>query len=83
MCGRCKVKMDKWVEMGPEGSVLVYTVIEQSFWDALQDGMKEVPFTAAYIGLDGPYDVAFAHVLKETDPEKLKIGMPVDVYLSR
>ena len=77
MCGRCRVKNDKWVEMGPEGTVLLYTIVEQSFWDALIDGMKPVPFTAAYIELDGPYPVAFAHVLKETNPEKLRIGMRV------
>ncbi len=77
VCGRCKVKMGEWIEMGPNGTVLLYTIVEQSFWDALIDGMKEVPFTAAYIELDGPRSVAFSHVLKETDPDKISLGMRV------
>ena len=77
VCGRCKVKMGEWIEMGPNGTVLLYTIVEQSFWDALIDGMKQVPFTAAYIELDGPKSVAFSHVLKETDPDKISLGMRV------
>ena len=69
--------MKEWVEMGPNGSVLLYTIIIQSFWDALLDGMKDVPFAAAYIELDGPYPVAFSHVLKETDPKRIHTGMRV------
>ena len=76
-CGRCRVEMGEWHEVGPEGTVLLFTIVEQSFWDALQNKMSAVPFTTAYIELDGPYPVAFSHVLKETNPDKLSIGLRV------
>jgi len=76
VCARCHIKMGEWVEVGPEGTVLLYTIIEQSFWDPTLGRMKDVPYTAAYIELDGRPTV-FSHILKETDPEKVSVGLRV------
>jgi len=78
LCPRCRVRMGDWIKLGPKGTVLCYSVVEQSFWDPHEAKMRPVPYTHAYLQLDGPLGGAFSHILEEIDPEKLKIGMRVE-----
>jgi uncharacterized OB-fold protein len=80
VCGRCHVEMegfDKWVEVGPKGTVLLYTVTVTPFLDPETGKSRKVPYTVATIQLDGA-PVAFEHFLKEIDPDKITIGMRVE-----
>ena len=78
LCPRCHIRMGKWIEMGPKGRLLAYGVVEEAFWDPHEGKMREVPYTHAYFQLDGPPAGAFSHMLEETDPKKIKIGMRVE-----
>lgn len=78
ICPRCFVRMDEWVEMGPRGTVLTYDVVQHVFWDPILAKNRPVPYTHAYIQLDGPDAGAFSHVLQETNPQHLKTGMRVE-----
>ena len=76
-CGRCHVKMGEWIDMGNKGTVIGYTVCEQAFQDPSTGDKREVPYTFGAIRLDGG-DGVIQHLLKETNPEKLKVGMRVE-----
>lgn len=83
VCGRCHVEMerrDKWVEVGPKGTVLLFTVTVTPFLDPETGKPRKVPYTVATIQLDGA-PVAFEHFLEETDPKKLKVGMRVEAVI--
>ena len=80
VCPMCTVRMenrDKWIEVGPKGTVLTFSVLEQPFYYPPTGEMTKVPFALAHIQLDGA-PVVFNHELEETDPEKIWIGMRVE-----
>ena len=72
VCFECFEKMDEWVEIGNQGTVKGFTVITHS----TPIMPLEPPFAYAIIRLEGA-DTNFVHVIKERDPEKLRIGMKV------
>ncbi|MFW9949467.1 MAG: Zn-ribbon domain-containing OB-fold protein [Candidatus Thorarchaeota archaeon] len=72
ICFKCFEKMEEWVEIGSEGTVKGFTVVTHS----TPVMPLEPPFAYAIINLDGA-DTDFVHIIKESDPEKLKIGMRV------
>ncbi len=77
VCGRCFVKMDDWVEIGPEGTVGAFTVIKFPYIDPNTGQIiQPLPFTTAAIRLDGA-DTAFWHYINETDETKIKVGKRV------
>jgi uncharacterized OB-fold protein len=80
VCGRCHVEMEgfeKWVKVGPQGTVLLFTVTVRPFLEPETGKPRKVPYTVGTIQLDGA-PVAFEHLLKETDPEKITVGMRVE-----
>jgi uncharacterized OB-fold protein len=77
VCGRCHVRMGRWEELGPQGTVLLCNVNQYSFWDPTEGGMRAVPYATAIIQLDGP-PALFQHFLEETDPDRLSVGMRVE-----
>ncbi len=80
VCGRCHVEMEgweKWIEVGPRGTVLLFTITVTPFLEPETGKPREVPYTVATIQLDGA-PVAFEHFLQETNPEKLKVGMRIE-----
>ena len=76
VCGRCNVRMGEWKELSDKGTVLIFNIFEQGFWDPTYGKHREVPHTIALIQLDGPPCV-FTHLLEETDVNKLRVGMRV------
>jgi uncharacterized protein len=76
VCGACFVPMDELVELSGEGAVETFTVLTFGFVDPDTGIQRPVPYTWAFIKLDGS-DNAFTHYLAETDPAKLKVGMRV------
>ena len=73
MCFECYERMDEWVEIGTQGTVKGFTVVTHST-PVLP---LEPPFAYAIIALDGA-DTDFVHLINESDPNKLKVGMRVE-----
>ena len=80
VCGVCKIPVgDDWVELSGKGTVLDFAFIQQPMVDPRTGKMFSEKYPQATILLDeGPM---FCHFLEETDPEKLKEGMRVQVVL--
>ncbi len=76
VCGECFREMEELVEVGPQGTVETFTVLSFGFVDPETGKQRPVPYTWAFIKLDGS-DNTFIHYLEETDISKLKIGMRV------
>ncbi len=78
VCGECFVAMYELVELSGKGTVETYTVLSFGFVDPDTGKQRPVPYTWGFIKLDGT-DNTFVHCLEETDLDKLKIGMRVQV----
>ncbi|MFH1136234.1 MAG: Zn-ribbon domain-containing OB-fold protein [Pseudomonadota bacterium] len=76
VCGDCFTAMDEIVPLSGEGTVATFTVLNFGFVDPDTGRQKPVPYTWAFINLDGS-DNSFIHFVEETDLEKLHIGMRV------
>ena len=70
--------MGEWVELSTRGTLLSYSFIVDPIYDPAIGEMRPVPYTMAGIVLDNGPDVSFWHVLEETDPQKVQIGMRVE-----
>lgn len=76
-CPKCWVPTE-WLEIGPGGILLHYTVIGlPPLWLK-----REVPFTLGLIKLDGA-DTGLMHFVNETDLTKLKNGLRVEAEFAR
>ena len=76
VCRDCFVKMEEYVEVGNEGKLLAFTVTNFSYTDTTTGEPRAIPYTAAYINLDGA-DSNIVHSLDETDESKIRAGMRV------
>ncbi|HUT55295.1 MAG TPA: Zn-ribbon domain-containing OB-fold protein [bacterium] len=72
VCDRCYLPVDKWVEVGPAGTVTSFTVVR--YYEPYLP-MKP-PFVMAQIKLDGA-DTSLTHLLSEIKPEDVRIGLRV------
>jgi uncharacterized OB-fold protein len=72
--------MGEWVQLSGKGTVLLYAVTQQSFYDSGTGGMTAVPSAGAIILMDG-VTALLRHRLEETNPEKLRMGMRVEAVL--
>jgi uncharacterized OB-fold protein len=63
---------DNWVELGNEGVVTNFTVVNYSD----KHLPVKAPYVLALIKVDGS-DTPFAHILGGIDPSKVKVGMKV------
>lgn len=76
MCGPCFKPLTEWVELGTEGTLEAFSVINYDFIDPNTGASRPIPYTYGYIKLDGA-DTMLSHIINETDPEKLQAGMRV------
>jgi len=81
VCRDCFVTMEEFVEIGDEGTLLAFTVTNFPYTDTTTGEPKRIPFTAAYIRLDGA-DSNIVHCLDETDEKKIAAGMRVRAVFS-
>lgn len=81
VCRDCFVTMEEFVEVGNEGTLLAFTVTNFPYTDTTRGEPKKIPYTAAYIKLDGS-DSNIVHCLDETDEKKIKAGMRVRAVFS-
>lgn len=72
-CGRCFSLLKEWVEVSNRGTLQTYTVVHYP------TPVQPVPPPLIYgiIKLDGA-DTGLAHLISETDYERLSIGMRVE-----
>jgi uncharacterized OB-fold protein len=73
VCRDCFAKMEEFVPVSHEGTLLAFTVTNFPYIDTTSGEQKQIPFTAAYIKLDG-VDSNIVHRLDETDEKKIKAG---------
>jgi len=76
VCGECFVPLDEIVELSGKGTVVTFTVLSFGFVDPDTGKQRPVPYTWAFIKLDGA-DNTFIHYVEETDLAKLRVGMRV------
>jgi len=76
ICGPCFCKMDQWVELGNEGTLLAYSIVSYRFIDPNTGEPRPVPYTYGYIELDGA-STTLSHFINEHDSEKLYPGLRV------
>ena len=76
-CRQCFTETDEWVEVGPEGSLISFTVV----YHEENHHPKQVPLAYGIIQLDGA-DTSFVHLLAETGEAQLQPGMRVRAVFS-
>ncbi|TAK29602.1 MAG: Zn-ribbon domain-containing OB-fold protein [Chloroflexota bacterium] len=76
VCGPCFTKMDEWVELSDEGTLDAFSIVNYGFIDPNTGEPRPVPYTYAYVKLDGA-DVTLTHIVDEQDPARLQLGVRV------
>ena len=75
-CPKCWVPTE-WIEVGPQGTVLTFTVIHMpNSWSK-----RSAPYTLALVKLDGA-DTALLHYIDSTDKEILSKGPRVEAVFA-
>ena len=69
ICGRCFKTMDQWVDLGTEGSIYAFTVVNLPYIDPNTGKPIKVPRTDIYVKLDGA-DTCLMHWLDELRREQ-------------
>lgn len=77
VCGNCYVKMEEWHPVGPEGTLMAFTIGYYKLLDPSTGKPRPTPFGIGLIQLDGA-DTLINHYLEETDINKLSIGQRVE-----
>ena len=73
VCGPCFKPMNDWLEVGPMGTVVSYTVLRFAFLDPETGQKKPVPYGYAFIRLDGA-GTNFQHFIEVPKEGKINIG---------
>lgn len=77
VCGLCNVPTEEWVEVGPRATLAGYTVVYIPFIDPMTGAERPVPYGFGLVRFDGA-DTNVYHLVDETDPERLWIGLPLE-----
>ena len=77
LCGPCYEPLSDWVEVGPRGTLIGYTVVRHAFLDPLTGKERPVPYGYGFIRLDGA-DFFLQHFLAEQRIENLSLGLRVE-----
>jgi len=81
VCAACHVKNTEWVELGPEGTLVGFTIMYLPLTDPTTGKPHEPPFSYGSVRLDGS-DSVLDHFLNiEPEVEKIKVGMRVKAVL--
>lgn len=81
VCRDCFVTMEEFVPVSDKGTLLAFTVITVPYTDPNTGEPKKLPFTVAYVRLDGT-DSNIMHCLDETDEKKIETGARVQAVFS-
>jgi hypothetical protein len=81
VCGPCFTKMEEFVHVSDKGMVMAFAVTNVPYTNPSTGEPKEIPFTCAYIKLEGA-DSNIMHILEKTEEKNLKIGMRVQAVFN-
>ena len=81
VCPDCFCTMDEFVPLSGEGTILAFTVVQIPYTDPDTGSHKDLPYTGAYIALDGTA-CNVMHKLDEPDEKKIRPGMRVRAVFS-
>jgi len=73
-CGYCFVRNKEWVDLGDEGTLWGYTIVQFPFLDPLTGEERPIPYGYGFIELKGA-STRIQHFVTASDLNKLKIGM--------
>jgi len=76
VCGICYRELQEWVEVGPGGTIVGWTVVRIPFIDPMTGERRPVPYGFAIVRLDGA-STSLYHFLDETDERKIRVGQRV------
>lgn len=75
-CGYCFVRNGEWVDLGDEGILWGYTIVQFPFLDPLTGEERPIPYGYGFIELYGAA-TRLQHFVTASDLRKLKIGLPM------
>lgn len=73
-CGYCFVQNTNWVDLGDEGTLWGYTIVQFPFLDPLTGVERPIPYGYGFIELKGA-STRLQHFVTASDLNKLRIGM--------
>jgi acetyl-CoA C-acetyltransferase len=73
-CERCFLPIEDWIELEPKGSVETFSICHVT-WDMQPLDEPQLP---AVIRIEGASDGGFLHLLGETRPQDVRIGMEIE-----
>lgn len=77
-CQRCFALLDEWVEVGPEGELLTWTVVRGH----VPLAPAEPPYAIGVVKLDGA-DTGLVHLVAGCEAAELKSGMRLEAVFAR
>jgi hypothetical protein len=77
VCGLCNRPTEEWVEVGPGATLAGFTVVYIPFIDPMTGAERPVPYGFGLVRFDGA-DTNIDHLIDETDPGRLRIGLPLE-----
>lgn len=80
VCGLCNQPTSAWVEVGPTATLAGFTVVYVPFIDPMTGAQRPVPYGFGLVRFDGA-DTNVYHLIDETDPHRLRIGLPLQPVL--
>ncbi|WP_158599072.1 Zn-ribbon domain-containing OB-fold protein [Planococcus salinus] len=76
VCPHCGGTNIEFQDHNGKGEIYSYSIVEKSF---IQGFEKEVPYTVALVQLEGGKARMMTNII-ECEPEKVEIGMPVEIH---
>ncbi len=73
-CGYCFVRNEEWVDLGDEGLLWGYTIVQFPFLDPLTGEERPIPYGYGFIELYGA-STRLQHFVTASDLRQLKIGL--------
>lgn len=77
VCGLCNRPTEEWIEVGPRATLAGFTVVYIPFIDPMTGVERQVPYGFGLVRFDGA-DTNIYHLIDETDPARLRIGLPLE-----
>lgn len=79
ICAECRVRVDQWEEVGPEGVIATPDITYYASPDPLTGESRETPYISAHFLLDGcqGHETLWHELKADTPPEKVKRGVRV------
>lgn len=76
LCGDCRLPLDRWVPVAAAGTLEAWSVYRLPILDGRTGEPRPTPYGIGLVRLDGA-DTTINHLLAETDPGRLRIGLRV------